>query len=591
MPSRWRVALIFSAVSALVLSLPALGRAAGVSHSLLPASRGAAGKDTAAVSRQASPALGGPVAKVTYKGMDMIPEGEIRSGTLLERGSVFSDSLLGRELSRIDSLYFSYGLLAAEFSVDTFLVKGGIDVRLDISEGGRTTIGRVSASGSKIFDPAVLPGMLNVREGDYFDPVALEESMRGLLRTYNNSGYPYAQVWLTGFEYDGESNVADLSFTIFEGEETVISRVIFEGLSKTDTSFAVRISRLRPGSVYHEGDVQRSVEYLRSAELFESVGDTRVERREGGNVDVVIPISEMARSNRFQGAFGFSKKDGGDYILNGSAELELRNIAGRGGDASFEWLNDGEKYSKIEVRISKPFLLSMPVHVEAEISQIVQDTVYTWHSGGLYFRFPLGPDFSILSGAAVDRNVPGVGELIRSIRQRYRLGFERKRGSRRLSLHIDGAYKRSYLAGNRAESEGQFLYRLEGSADFPTFGSQAVFLRLVSEAVFSSKDIPAAEMFPMGGAKSLRGYRENQFRGERIGYLNLEYRFGEEGRLFLFDDIGTYYRDGGGWTFKNGVGFGLRSASALGEIELSFGVGERLSLEGTRIHISLQEHF
>ena len=42
---------------------------------------------------------------------------------------------------------------------------------------------------------------------------------------------------------------------------------------------------------------------------------------------------------------------------------------------------------------------------------------------------------------------------------------------------------------------------------------------------------------------------------------------------------------------KNGVGFGLRSVSPLGVIELSFAVGDRLSLEGTRIHISLQEQF
>jgi hypothetical protein len=42
---------------------------------------------------------------------------------------------------------------------------------------------------------------------------------------------------------------------------------------------------------------------------------------------------------------------------------------------------------------------------------------------------------------------------------------------------------------------------------------------------------------------------------------------------------------------KNGFGFGLRSSSKLGTVEMSFGVGERLALEETRIHISLIESF
>jgi outer membrane protein insertion porin family len=118
-----------------------------------------------------------------------------------------------------------------------------------------------------------------------------------------------------------------------------------------------------------------------------------------------------------------------------------------------------------------------------------------------------------------------------------------------------------------------------------------MFARLVSEAVFSTGTIPLAELFPLGGATTLRGYREGQFRGERLAFTNLEYRFGEGGWLFLFDDLGAFYRRDGGWAVKNGTGFGLRSQSPLGVVVLSFGVGERLSLEGTRIHISLVEKF
>ena len=137
----------------------------------------------------------------------------------------------------------------------------------------------------------------------------------------------------------------------------------------------------------------------------------------------------------------------------------------------------------------------------------------------------------------------------------------------------------------------QLLYSFEGQVEVPAFAGQSFFSRLASEGVFSTGDVEPAETYPLGGARSLRGYRENQFRGEKIAWSNLEYRFGGESRIFLFYDIGAYYRNIEGWNLKTGLGFGLRSSSALGTVELSFGVGDRLSLEGTRIHISLIENF
>jgi outer membrane protein assembly factor BamA len=160
-----------------------------------------------------------------------------------------------------------------------------------------------------------------------------------------------------------------------------------------------------------------------------------------------------------------------------------------------------------------------------------------------------------------------------------------------LAVHVEGAYRKSYLRSGRAERDGELLYRFDGFIAAPTWGNQSAHVRIVSEAVFSSGAIPLAELFPLGGATTLRGDREGQFRGERIAYATVEYRFGEEGWLFLFDDVGAFYRGDGGWTVKNGSGFGLRSQSPLGAVVLSFGVGEKLSLEGTRIHIALVQKF
>jgi outer membrane protein insertion porin family len=413
-----------------------------------------------------------------------------------------------------------------------------------------------------------------------------------MLEHYNRSGYPFAQVWLTGFEYDDESNRVDLALSVFEGETSVISDISFRGLTGTDSAFARRITRIDIGSRYDEDRVSRGGEYLLSSGLFGRVNAPVVEQTGRGEVRVVYPVEEVERNNLFQGGFGVTQRDGDDYVLSGAVDLQLGNIAGRGRDAHLSWVDNGESYSRLELAYSEPFLFSSPVGLEARIGQVVQDSVYVYHSAGLFFVYPASPRLTIKAGASADRNVPELGELVRSVRQRYRLGVARTSGSGfNLEFHVEGAYKRSYLRGNRRETDKQLLYRLEGELRIPLFLGTSVFWRVVSESVFSSKEIHVAETYPLGGATSLRGYRESQFRGERIVFTNIEYWFGEEGALFLFDDVGAFYRAQDGWTVKNGLGFGLRSSSPVGIVSLSFGLGDQVSLRGTRIHISLSERF
>jgi outer membrane protein insertion porin family len=534
----------------------------------------------------------GVIRAVRYSGFEAISASELARRSPLRAGAEYSDSLVSFEVARVDSLYFSNGFIGARVRVDTSVSPDGIDVRLAMAEGEPARIGAVTVSGAELIGEAEAAKRVRPAAGERFDPFVLEESLRGLLAFYNESGYPYAQVWLTGFQYLPAANEVELTVSVSEGERSRLSRVVFEGIAKTDSSVALRTSRLEPGSVYGEKRVADARKYLRGSGYFESVGDARLERRSSGAVDVIIPVREIERSNLFQGALGFSRRAGGDIVLNGSVDLELRNIAGTGRKAHFGWINDGERYSKLALKFREPFLLSTAMSLDAELSQVIQDSTYMWNSGGLYFGIPLGPRTSIVAGAAADRNVPGSGDLVRSVRERFRVGVT-SGGSSGVSLaaFVEGAHRKSYFRTKGAQRDGELLYRVETSASRGAWGNQSVYGRLVAEAVHSTGEIPLAELFPLGGATTLRGYRESQFRGERILFANFEYRFGEGGWLFLFDDAGTFFRRGEGWTLKNGAGFGLRSQSPLGIVVLSFGVGEELSLEGTRIHISLVEKF
>jgi len=267
------------------------------------------------------------ISKVRWEGIELLDRDAVTSGSYLAGGEFLSDSLLNLEMGRIDSVCFRAGLLGARAAVDTVMRGEAVEIIIVLSEGGRTTVGDVRASGSGPVPEEDIPRRLGVTAGAPFDPASLEMSMSSLLAELNREGYPYAQVWMTGFEYDRGSNSVDLAFAVYAGEEAVVETVTFDGLSRTDTSLATRTSRLRPGEVFDEDDVARARRYLASSGLFADVGDPEVSRLGAGSVDVRIPVEEIKRGNSIQGIFGFSKKED-DYVTNGSVDIALRNIGG-----------------------------------------------------------------------------------------------------------------------------------------------------------------------------------------------------------------------------------------------------------------------
>jgi len=94
------------------------------------------------------------------------------------------------------------------------------------------------------------------------------------------------------------------------------------------------------------------------------------------------------------------------------------------------------------------------------------------------------------------------------------------------------------------------------------------------------------DQYRFGGATTLRGYREEQFRGSRVAWSNIEYRYllSPRSRAFVFVDLGYYYRiepqipnDLSSLhkieAFKRSFGFGIRLDTRLGIVGLELHTG------------------
>jgi hypothetical protein len=387
------------------------------------------------------------ISKVRWEGLNLLDAVAVERDSYLRAGEQLSDSSVDLELGRIESLCFTAGLLGARAAVDTTMRGEAVEITMRISEGSRTKTGEVTVSGSEVIPDEELAGRLGVSAGAWFDPVALESSMTGLLEELNRSGYPYAQVWMTGFEYDAETNTVDLTFAVYGGEESIVEMVVFDGLTKTDTALALRTSRLVIGERFDEEKLSRARRYLSASDIFVDVGQAEVRRLGPGRVDVRIPVEEIKRGNSIQGIFGFAKKEDEGYISNGSVDITLRNIGGSGRDVDFRWLNDGLSFQTLYFRYSEDFFFSLPPGFEAELRQDVYDTLYDYTLVGFDMSLDAGPGSELLAGYTWDNNVPQTDPRFdRSVRHRVRAGVR--------TLWPKRAAGRDLSAGWGEESEG-----------------------------------------------------------------------------------------------------------------------------------------
>ena len=109
-----------------------------------------------------------------------------------------------------------------------------------------------------------------------------------------------------------------------------------------------------------------------------------------------------------------------------------------------------------------------------------------------------------------------------------------------------------------------------------------------------------SDLYKLGGTNTLRGYRENQFLGNRLLWSNLEYRFllAKRTFTFLFFDSGYYLRNADmnnnipeASAIKLGYGLGLNIETSLGVLSVSYALAKGDSFSDGKIHFGLINEF
>lgn len=556
-------------------------------------------------------------------------------------GRVYKQSEFEEDRQKMIGKYVEHGYLSAsmEDPVIRYDEKGRMILDILISEGPQYKIGDVKFEGNTAVSTGELMGMLRPQPGDVFRAQKFFQSIEKMRLATAKFGYAEARV-SPQEKLDPARGVVDFTIKVAEGQVLYLEGIAVEGNTKTRDKIVTREINLRPGDRLNGDEIEKARKKLEALGFFEPQS-VRMDLKPGTNSDRRILQVKVAegKTGQLQFGGGYSSVD----KLVGFLSISKKNFdpfdfwsftgAGQEVTVSAEY---GAKKNSFSGSWTEPYFRNRPISLGFDAFNTYQElegydqkqrggAIRISHKYGEYGRmsYKYGVDQVELlrvSGLAPTdiQNEAGFPTYNRFIRTTTSLTTGYTRDSRD-DIHYP-------MTGSVFDISNQLAGRFFGgnvSFDRPfiswskftkTFGNQVLAVRMqystISNFFERSNPIPTAEKFTLGGANTIRGYRDRSIQvynrngtlegpGRSYALGNIEYRipFTEDKSvsMALFYDVGGVYEGEYAIGFRNlvaGVGAGVRFNSPLGPIRLDYGWGLNFPNQGKgQLHFSIGQAF
>jgi outer membrane protein insertion porin family len=387
------------------------------------------------------------------------------------------------------------------------------------------------------------------------------------------------------------------------------------GNRDTKSSVVVRETRVHPGELFNPAKMDAIRTRLNRLNIFSSVSEPELYMR-GATGGLLITVQE-GNTNTFDGVVGYvpGAVAGQSGYVTGLVSVAMRNLFGTGRKLNVRWQREDRYSQELAVRYIEPWILGAPVNIGGGFLQRQQDSSYIHRTLDGEADLMLSEELSVGLLVRSEEVIPSIDSTyVSNTKHSSTLAiganilydtrndlYNPTTGAR---YRIEYSYGKKKLDGAAASTPGSGkteVQKLLLDLEFylPSFARQVIAFGLHGYEVRGG-EVQESDMFRFGGARTLRGYRENQFLGSRVAWTNAEYRFlmGRRSFLFGFMDTGYYSRPPdpsqnipGEDAIKYGYGFGLRTDTPLGNISVSFALGQGDSFSQGKIHIGLINDF
>lgn len=494
----------------------------------------------------------------------------------------------------------------------------------------------VQFEGNTVYSNEMLVNYLNVQPNMVLNTVQVGERIQGINAAYNRDGYILARVNDMAVDQNG---VLHISIT-----EGIVEDIVPHGNKKTKDYVILREFNQKKGQPFNKFLVRRSVEKVYNLGYFDDVNVRLLEGSTPDKVVIEIDVLEHKTGTITLGA-GYSDSDG----FVGIVEVGEDNLRGTGDKIKVHWEFGGTAgYKNYSVSYLRPWIDSKGTSLGVSIFDR-EDTYTDYNSNGdnisEYVKTQKGINVSLgrqtgeytrdyvtlesrkdgwkfdedeNSGYNYAENAgPG------SNPEKYgNYQWDNGKYNFKDDNYIENNFGRTNSVswqkvydsrdniydpkrGKRASATVQWAgHGLGGDFDYYKFtGEYRNYKAIGSNQVLAFRarlgwaqgDVPYSALYTLGGADTLRGFEDDQFRGKKMYNATLEYRVPIFNKVtgVLFTDMGDawdaphviWYEDDK--SFNISVGAGVRISTPIGPIRLDYGV----SKDDSKFHFSFGGQF
>lgn len=494
----------------------------------------------------------------------------------------------------------------------------------------------VQFEGNTVYSNEMLVNYLNVQPNTVLNTVQVGERIQGINAAYNRDGYILARVNDMAVDQDG---VLHISIT-----EGIVEDIVPHGNKKTKDYVILREFNQKKGQPFNKFLVRRSVEKVYNLGYFDDVNVRLLEGSTPDKVVIEIDVLEHKTGTITLGA-GYSDSDG----FVGIVEVGEDNLRGTGDKIKVHWEFGGTAgYKNYSVSYLRPWIDSKGTSLGLTIFDR-EDTYTDYNSDGdeisQYVKTQKGINVSLgrqtgeytrdyvtletrKDGWKFDEDensgynyAEGAGEG--SDPAKYgSYTWNNEKYDFKGDNYIENNFGRTNSVswqkvydsrdniydpkrGKRVSATVQWAgHGLGGDFDYYKFtGEYRNYKAIGNNQVIAFRarlgwaqgDVPYSALYTLGGADTLRGFEDDQFRGKKMYNATLEYRVPIFNKVtgVLFTDMGdawdaphvTWYDDDK--SFKISVGAGVRISTPIGPIRLDYGV----SKDDNKFHFSFGGQF
>ncbi len=563
--------------------------------------------------------------KIEISGNKVFSAEEILRWSGLRKGLLFDASLIDTALSRISFNLAQLGYHNPVFSGTTFQIAedtSSANISIVADEGKPTLINEIYFIDADSLTESNLAESLNFLKGQIFVKADLEYRINNILNEYENTGFPFINIIIRSVKFYEDSISGNYFCDIYlkpdKGVESRIDQIEVRGNSSTRDNVIVRELRINPGEIYSQVLINEFPKRLNRLRFFEPVSTPGFYINSKNEGVLLIDVKER-QTNNFDGIIGYipprSEEEKG--YLTGLVNISLRNLFGTGRAAAFRWQQFDRNSQDLELKYLEPWMLGYPFNINFSLYQRKQDTTYVQRKieGGI--EYLATEDISASVFVASESVIPSVLEVPRFTV--YNSSVVTSGISFRIDTRDDPFSPTGGLLFNTSYSFSR--KRISGPIEFIPPGLKtdlnlqriSVSLNLYYEILtrqilalglngmeLRGSEFENSDLFRLGGTMSLRGYREQQFLGNRIFWSNFEFRslLTQRSYAFVFFDTGYYLRNEEPdrliveqEEFKFGYGLGLSLETGLGILAVSFALGQGDAFSDGKIHFGIINEF